>query len=99
MKIKNIKVQNKTNIFIFVLMLFFLIFLFSGGILGGSAYNNASIEYELYENGKYYLESHNSYKEVTQSIYIYMKIIEPIGILSGLSLIVIKIYEKGINKK
>ena len=97
--IKKIKEKNKVNILIAILTLFFLVFLFSGGILGGSAYNNASLKYELYETGHYYLVNHNKYKEVSFNIYIYMKIIQPVGIFSVLIVLIIEIYSKIKEKR
>jgi hypothetical protein len=96
--IKNIKEKCKLGILIASLTLVFSIFLFSVGLLGGTAYNNASTEYVSYEKGHYYLVNHNEFKEVSHDIYIYMKIIEPIGILSVLTVLVIDIYAK-INEK
>ena len=97
--IRNIQEKNKVNILNTLFLLIFLVFLFSGCLLGGTAYNNASIEYDLYEKGRYYLENRNEYKEVTHSIFIYMKIIEPIGILSFLIVLLINIYMIIKNKK
>jgi len=101
--IRNIQEKNKVDIKVYILntlfLLIFLVFLFSNCLLGGTAYNNASIEYDLYEKGRYYLENRNEYKEVTHSIFIYMKIIEPIGILSFLIVLLINIYMIIKNKK
>lgn len=101
--IRNIQEKNKVDIKVDILntlfLLIFLVFLFSSFLLGGTAYNNASIEYDLYEKGRYYLENRNEYKEVTHSIFIYMKIIEPIGILSFLIVLLINIYMIIKNKK
>lgn len=101
--IRNIQEKNKVDIKVDILntlfLLIFLVFLFSACLLGGTAYNNASIEYDLYEKGRYYLENRNEYKEVTHSIFIYMKIIEPIGILSFLIVLLINIYMIIKNKK
>ena len=58
----------------------FLIFMLSAFLLGGGPFNNAETEYELYQMGHYYLESHNVYTEVTKSQYVYMQIIEVVGL-------------------
>lgn len=58
----------------------FIVFMFSALALGGSAFNNAPTEYALYQAGHYYLESHNKYIEVTQGQYVYMQIIQIVGI-------------------
>ena len=97
--VKTIKSKNKINILYTVFVFVFLIFLFSSGILGGSAYNDASTEYELFEIGHYYLVNHNEYKEVSQNVYTYMKIMEPVGILSVAIILIINIYEKIKLKK
>ena len=75
-------VKNKQYLgLIYALMsLPFLIFMSSSMMLGGSAFNGAATEYELYQAGHYYLVNHGAYTEVTKSQYLYMKIIEIIGI-------------------
>ena len=75
-------IKNKQYLgLIYALMsLPFLIFMSSSMMLGGSAFNDVATEYELYQPGRYYLVSHGSYTEVTKIQYLYMQIIEIIGI-------------------
>ena len=80
--VKSIKKKNYIEMLSFIFILPFLFFFDSSIILGGSAYNKASTEYELYEVGKYYLESHNNYTEVTKNEYQFMKFIEIFGLTS-----------------
>ena len=58
----------------------FFVFFFSTLILGGSAFNDAATDYELYQAGHYYLFSHGSYTEVTYRCYLYAKIMEIVGL-------------------
>lgn len=60
----------------------FIIFVTSSAILGGSAFNDAATEYELYEVGHYYLVNHGSYTEVTREQFIYMQAIEVVGLVT-----------------
>ena len=78
--ILNIKNRNALGILITLLSLPFAIFVLSAFLLGGTPFNNASSEYELYQAGRYYLESHNVYTEVTRAQYVYMQIIQIVGI-------------------
>ena len=78
--IKSIKSKNYFDALIAVLCLPFLIFFISSIILGGSAFNDAAADYELYQAGHYYLMSHGDFTEVTYEQFQYMKVIEIIGI-------------------
>ena len=60
----------------------FLVFFVSSVILGGSAFNVAATEYELYEAGHYYLVSHGSYTEVTREQFLYMQAMEVVGFVT-----------------
>lgn len=57
----------------------FTVFFISSVILGGSAFNNASADFESYREGAYYLFNHGDYTEVTLGQYRYMKCIEIAG--------------------
>lgn len=70
----------KTKDYYLLLCIPFLLFFASSAFLGGSAFHDAETDYELYEAGHYYLCSHGNYTEVTHGIYLYMKIMEPVGI-------------------
>ena len=71
----------------------------SAFLLGGDPFNNAETEYELYQIGHYYLESHNVYTEVTRSQYVYMQIIEVVGLGTfALDCILRLVFKKRIKK-
>ena len=71
-----IRQKNYRRFFeIFPFFLFFFAF-FISCILGGSAFNDASTNYELYQDGCYYLKSHGSYTEVSFACYIFAIICE-----------------------
>lgn len=80
--IKSIKKKKLIEIIPAITSIIFLVFLISSLFLGGSAYNDAANNYELYEEGCYYLISHNNYTKVSYEQYRYMKIIEVIAIIS-----------------
>lgn len=89
--IQSIKQKKYLKLITYIFMLFFIIFLTSSLKLGGTIAEDAASKYELYEEGCYYLVSHNNYTKVTYEQYQYMKIIEIVGRISffisfGLSL-------------
>lgn len=71
--------KEKINMLLYLLYIPFLIFFISTFILGGSSFNNASVDYSDYIEGHYYLFEHGRYTEVTYNQFIYMRIIEIIG--------------------
>lgn len=74
------KMKLFLNIVTLVGFFLFTIFFFSTAFLGGSAFNDATNEYELYQPGHYYLVSHGDYTEVSYEAFVYAQIIEVIGI-------------------
>lgn len=63
-------------------LLMFAAFMASVLIFGGSAFlGNAPLDYELYEEGRYYLCNHGNYTEVSYEVYTYMQVIEIVGII------------------
>lgn len=80
--IKAIKQKDYLSLIISILMFIFIVFLTSSFKLGGTIAEDAASNYELYEEGCYYLVSHNNYTKVTFEQYQYMKIIEIIGQIS-----------------
>ena len=64
-------------------------------LLGGTPNNNAKELYEFYEEGHYYLCSHNVYTEVTEAQYNFMEILlisfSVIIVLFGLTRLIIEI--------
>lgn len=80
--IKAIKQKDYLNLIIHILLFIFMVFLTSSFKLGGTIAEDAASNYELYEEGCYYLVSHNNYTKVTFKQYQYMKIIEIVGKIS-----------------
>ena len=77
-----IKSKHYTSLLIIIFAIPWLVFFFSDVFLGGSAFNEASSSYSEYVEGHYYLFSHGVYTEVTYNQFLYMKIIEIVGIIS-----------------
>lgn len=77
-----IKRKQDLRIVLTLLSFPFLIFILSAFQLCGTPFNNAEAKYELYEAGHHYLKNHNIYAEVAKDQYVYMKIIQIIGIAS-----------------
>ena len=69
---------------------FFVFWVFSAS-LGGSAWNQAETNYELYEAGHYYLVSHGKYTEVSYGSYLCVKVLEVVGIISFVACFVISL--------
>lgn len=92
---KAIKNKDYMSLVIGLLTIPFIVFMTSSIYLGGSAYHDASKKYELYEEGCYYLISHNIYTKVSKVQYDYMKIIEPIAIITFIMVLPLSI----INQK
>lgn len=64
-----------------MLFLPFEFFFFISLLLGGSAlFNDAAIDYELYQSGHYYLVSHGQWTEVSYGEYIFVFVSEIVGI-------------------
>lgn len=74
-----------------VLIIPFFVFCFVSAFLGGSAFNEAEANYELYEAGHYYLVSHGKYTEVSYGNYLCVKILEIVGIISFAACFVISL--------
>ena len=77
--ILSIKNKDALGILVTLLSFPFCIFILSSFLLGGTPFNNAPTEHELYQAGHYYLENHNVYTEVTKAEYVYMQIIQVVG--------------------
>ena len=74
-----------------VLMVPFFVFCVVSASLGGSAWNEAETNYELYEVGHYYLVSHGTYTEVSYGSYLCVKILEVVGLISWAACFVISL--------
>ena len=79
---KAIKKKSIKDLFLSILPFPFFFCFFLGVISGGSALNNAQNDYELYQAGHYYLESHGKWTEVSYSRYMFVFISEIIGFSS-----------------
>ena len=95
---KSIKNKDYMTLIIGLLTIPFMVFMTSSIFLGGSAYNDASKKYELYEEGCYYLMSHNNYTKVSKIQYDYMKIIEPIAIITFIMVLPLSIISQRKKK-
>ena len=84
--IKNIvqcvKSKNFFDLSVGLLLLPFIFFFYISILFGGSAFNNAATEHELYQAGHYYLVSHGQWTEVSYGKYIAVLISEIVGIAS-----------------
>ena len=78
--IQSIKSKKLFNLLVHLLFLPFQFFFFITLLFGGSAFNDAATEYELYQIGHYYLESHGRWTEVSYGKYILALISEIVGI-------------------
>lgn len=65
-----------------LLLVPFFLFFFISVLWGGSAFNDAQADYEFYQEGHYYLESHGDYTEVTCIQYLLMMLLQIVGLSS-----------------
>ena len=77
-----IKRKSIKDLFLSILPFPFFFCFFLGVISGGSALNDAQNDYELYQAGHYYLESHGEWTEVSYGRYMFVFISEIIGFSS-----------------
>lgn len=80
--IQMIRKKKYADLFSALFMIPFLGFFISVVYFGGSAFNDAANSYPLYQPEHYYLFSHGNYTEVSHGIFLYLQIIEVIGIIS-----------------
>lgn len=80
--IKAIRQKKYSDLLLLLLTIPFFVFFISACFLGGDALNDAAKNYPLYQQGHYYLVNHGRYTEVSQPVFIYMQIIEIIGLIS-----------------
>ena len=79
--IKALQTKQYTSLLIYLLFIPFHVFFFSSLFLGGSAFHNAAENYDLYKAGHYYLCTRGRYTEVSHAVYLYVKIMEIIGLV------------------
>ena len=77
-----VKKKSIKDFFLSILPFPFFFSFFLGVISGGSALNDAQKDYELYQAGHYYLESHDNWTEVSYGKYMAVFISEIIGLSS-----------------
>ena len=80
--IKAIRNKKYSDLLISLFTVPFFVFAVSSIIFGGDAFHNAAKDYPLYEQGHYYLCSHANYTEVSRDVFVYMKTIGIIGLIS-----------------
>lgn len=87
--IKAIRIKKYTDLLSLLFEIPFFAFFISAMIFGGDAlFYDAAKNYPLYQQGHYYLFNHGDYTEVSYSVFLYMQIIEVIGLISfGIGLI------------
>ena len=78
--IQSIKSKKLFDLLAVLLLIPFQFFFFIILLFGGSAFNDAATEYELYQAGHYYLVSHGQWTEVSHGKYIVAFISEIVGI-------------------
>ena len=78
--VKDLREKKRLDVWCLLTFLPFLIFAVTNVALGGSAFNSAETNYELYEAGRYYLHSHGVYTEVSYSCFMFMKVLEVVSI-------------------
>ena len=88
---KTVAAKRYRDLIPLVLMVPFFVFWVFSASLGGSAWNQAETNYELYEVGHYYLVSHGTYTEVSYGSYLCVKILEVVGIISWAACFVISL--------
>jgi hypothetical protein len=100
--IQSIKSKKTFDLLVCLLFIPFQFFFFITLLFGGSAFNDAATEYELYQIGHYYLESHGRWTEVSYGKYILALISEIVGIstfIIGFALVKIRDFIERRSKK
>jgi len=80
--IKAIKEKKYLDLITLLLLFTFFLFFYISVIWGGSAFNDAQANYENYQAGCYYLMSHGEYTEVAYWQYLFMMVLEVVGVSS-----------------
>ena len=99
--IQSIKSKKLLDLSVGLLIIPFQFFFFITLLFGGSAFNDAATEYELYQAGHYYLVSHGQWTEVSHGKYIVALISEIVGISSFVIAVVLNLIRilSGANQK
>lgn len=81
--IKAVRTKTYADLLSSLFMVPFLVFFVSAIMFGGDAlFHDAAKNYSLYQQGHYYLVNHGNYTEVSYNVFLYMQIIEAIGLIS-----------------
>ena len=80
--VQAVKNKNHRDVWIALLLLPFCFFILVSVTFGGGALHDAANEYELYQEGHYYLVNHGRWTEVSHGTYIFVMISEIVGIVS-----------------
>ncbi len=80
--INAVKKKSIKDLLLSILPFPFFFCFFLGVISGGSALNDAQNDYEFYQAGHYYLESHGKWTEVSYGRYMLVFVSEIIGFSS-----------------
>ena len=78
--VKAIKKKRYLDLVAVLLLFPFLLFCFFSANLGGSSFHDAQTDFEYYQAGHYYLESHGKYTEVSHFQYQFVRTLEIAGI-------------------
>ena len=78
--VQTIKTKKYSELLRCLLFLPFLFFFIISLMFGGSAFNDAATDYELYQAGHYYLVNHGHWTEVSYGEYIFVLVSEIVGI-------------------
>lgn len=78
--IQTIKTRNCRELLRCLLFLPFQFFFIISLLFGGSAFNDAATDYELYQAGHYYLVNHGQWTDVSYAKYIFVLVSEIVGI-------------------
>ena len=89
--IQSIKSKETFDLLACLLFIPFQFFFFISLLFGGSAFNDAATEYELYQVGHYYLVSHGQWTEVSHGKYVVALVSEIVGISTFIIAFVMKL--------
>ena len=96
--IQSIKSKKMFDLLEGLLFIPFQFFFFITLLFGGSAFNDAETEYELYQAGHYYLVSHGQWTEVSYGKYIVAWVSEIVGISTFIITIVLNLIRVSSKK-
>ena len=95
--VQSIKTKKYGELLLNLLVLPFQFFFLISLIFGGSAFNDAANEYELYQAGHYYLVNHGQWVEVSYGKYMFVLVSEIVGISSFVIAFILNLIRIFIN--